>query len=41
MIRVYQKEKLKRNSIEVISQLVNKNIRLASLIIRATPIMKH
>ncbi len=41
MIRVYQKEEAEeKNSIEVISQLVNKNIRLASLIIRATPIME-
>ncbi len=41
MIRVYQKEEVEeKNSIAVISQLVNKNIRLASLIIRATPIME-
>ena len=41
MIRVYQREAEEKNSIEVISQLVNKNIRLASLIIRATPLWKH
>jgi ATP-binding cassette, subfamily B, bacterial MsbA len=41
MIRVYQKEEVEeQNSEEVISQLVNKNIRLGSLIIRATPIME-
>ncbi len=41
MIRVYQKEEIEeKKSVEVISQLVSKNIRLASLIIRATPIME-
>ena len=41
MIRVYQKEDdEEKNSKEVINQLVNKNIRLGSLIIRATPIME-
>ena len=41
MIRVYQKEEVEeKNSDEVISQLVNKNIRLAALIIRAAPIME-
>ena len=41
MIRVYQKEEDEtKNSDEVISQLVNKNIRLASILIRATPIME-
>ena len=41
MIRVYQKEKEEEeNSREVISQVVNKNIRLGSLVIRATPIME-
>tara|TARA_B110000211_G_scaffold229954_1_gene288622 strand:+ start:884 stop:2626 length:1743 start_codon:yes stop_codon:yes gene_type:complete len=41
MIRIYQKEKVEEeNSKDVISQLVNKNIRLGSLIIRATPIME-
>ena len=41
MIRIYQKEEVEeQNSEEVISQLVNKNIRLGSLIIRATPIME-
>jgi len=41
IIRVYQKEDVEeKNSKEVISQLVNKNIRLGSLIIRATPIME-
>ena len=41
MIRIYQKEDIEENnSREVISQLVNKNIRLGGLIIRATPIME-
>ena len=41
MIRIYQKEEAEeKNSQEVISQLVNKNIRLGSLVIRATPIME-
>ena len=41
MIRVYQKEDFEENnSKNVISQLVDKNIRLGSLIIRATPIME-
>ncbi len=41
MIRVYQKENdEEKHSQEVISQLVNKNIRLGSLVIRATPIME-
>ena len=41
MIRVYQKEDdEKKNSEEVISQLVNKNIRAATILIRATPIME-
>ena len=41
MIRVYQKEDLEeKNSKEVITQLVDKNIRLGSLVIRATPIME-
>ncbi len=41
MIRVYQKENdEEKHSQEVISQLVDKNIRLASLVIRATPIME-
>ena len=41
MIRIYQKEEVeKKNSEEVISELVNKNIRLGSLVIRATPIME-
>ncbi len=41
MIRVYQKEDdEEKNSKEVISQLVDKNIRLGSLVIRATPIME-
>ena len=41
MIRIYQKEEVEEeNSKDVISQLVNKNIRLGSLIIRATPIME-
>ncbi len=41
MIRVYQKEDdEKKNSEEVITQLVNKNIRAATILIRATPIME-
>ncbi|MDC1158186.1 ABC transporter ATP-binding protein [Pelagibacteraceae bacterium] len=41
MIRIYQKEGVEeQNSKDVISELVNKNIRLGSLIIRATPIME-
>ena len=41
MIRIYQKEKVEEeNSKKVITQLVDKNIRLGSLIIRATPIME-
>jgi subfamily B ATP-binding cassette protein MsbA len=41
MIRVYQKEDdEKKNSEDVISQLVNKNIRAATILIRATPIME-
>ena len=41
MIRIYQKEnEEEKNSKKVISQLVDKNIRLGSLIIRATPIME-
>ncbi len=41
MIRVYQKEEVEeKNSDEVITQLVKKNIRLAALIIRAAPIME-
>ncbi len=41
MIRIYQKENQEeKNSKEVITQLVDKNIRLGSLIIRATPIME-
>ena len=41
MIRIYQKEGIEeQNSKDVITELVNKNIRLGSLIIRATPIME-
>ncbi len=41
MIRVYQKEDMEeQNSDKVISKLVNKNIRLGALIIRAAPIME-
>jgi len=41
MIRIYQKESAEeKNSEEVIDQLVNKNIRLGALIIRAGPIME-
>ncbi len=41
MIRIYQKENLEdENAKNVISALVNKNIRIASIMIRATPIME-
>jgi subfamily B ATP-binding cassette protein MsbA len=41
MIRIYQKEEEeKRNSYNVINQLVKKNIKIASIMIRATPIME-
>jgi subfamily B ATP-binding cassette protein MsbA len=41
MIRIYQKEeKEKKNSENFINELVNKNIKIASVMIRATPIME-
>ena len=41
MIRIYQKEKEeKANSYNVINALVKKNIKIASVMIRATPIME-
>jgi len=41
MIRIYQKEEEeKRNSENFISRLVDKNIKVASVLIRATPIME-
>ena len=41
MIRIYQKEKVEeQNAKNVITELVNKNIRMASIMIRATPIME-
>ena len=41
IIRIYQKEEIEqKNSDETINQLVNKNIRMGSLIIRAGPIME-
>ena len=41
MIRIYQKEKLEEQKAQnVISELVEKNIRIASILIRATPIME-
>ena len=41
MIRIYQKEEYEnQNAKNVISDLVNKNIRIASIMIRATPIME-
>ncbi len=41
MIRIYQKEQTEeKNAREVISSLVKKNIRIASIMIRATPIME-
>ena len=41
MIRIYQKEeKEKKNAESFINNLVNKNIKIASVMIRATPIME-
>ncbi len=41
MIRIFQKEKVENDNAEnVISNLVNKNIRIAAIMIRATPIME-
>jgi len=41
MIRIFQKEKIENeNANNVISNLVNKNIRIAAIMIRATPIME-
>ena len=41
MIRIYQKEHSEeQNANNVISELINKNIRIASILIRATPIME-
>ena len=41
MIRIYQKERSEeQNANNVISELINKNIRIASILIRATPIME-
>ena len=41
MIRIYQKEEEEKvNSYNVINKLVNKNIKIASIMIRATPIME-
>ena len=41
IIRIYQKEELEsKNSNNVINDLVNKSIRIASIMIRATPIME-
>ena len=41
MIRIYQKEEQERlNSYDVINKLVEKNIKIASVIIRSTPIME-
>ena len=41
MIRIYQKEKTESNNANnVITAMVNKNIKIASIIIRATPIME-
>ena len=41
MIRIYQKEKIEQDkSDKVIEHLINKNIRLGGLIIRAAPIME-
>jgi subfamily B ATP-binding cassette protein MsbA len=41
MIRIYQKEEAENNNArKVIDELVNKNIKIASVMIRATPIME-
>ena len=41
MIRIYQKEEAEnKNATKVISSLIGKNIRIASIMIRATPIME-
>jgi subfamily B ATP-binding cassette protein MsbA len=41
MIRIYQKEEdEKRNSHNVINELIKKNIKISSIMIRATPIME-
>ena len=41
MIRIFQKEEIEnKNANNVISDLVSKNIRIASIMIRATPIME-
>ena len=41
MIRIYQKEDLeKKRAEEVIDDLVEKNIKIGSVIIRATPVME-
>jgi len=41
MIRIYQKEEVEnKNAQNVINKLVNKNIKIASVMIRATPIME-
>ena len=41
MIRIYQKEDIENeNASNVISSLIKKNIRIGSIMIRATPIME-
>ena len=41
MIRIYQKEKTESNNAKnVITEMVNKNIKIMSILIRATPIME-
>jgi len=41
MIRIYQKEKIENeNASNVITEMMNKNIKIASILIRATPIME-
>ena len=40
MIRIYQKEDLEKRAEEVIDDLVEKNIKIGSVIIRATPVME-
>ncbi len=41
MIRIYQKEKNeKTNALNIINELIGKNIKIASVMIRATPIME-
>jgi len=41
MIKIYQKEKIEnQNASNIITEMLNKNIKIASIMIRATPIME-